>query len=77
MKIIKESTNFILYGGFLGIRYPVYYIQDLKDESLSKLFTKEVADNLSSLDLATFDAECSELMKVEDFHIQREFTNAD
>lgn len=75
METIRETDNFILEGGMIGRAYPVFRI--ITKAKQSSLFTREVADSLSSMDSECFDNECSELMKVENFHIEREFTNAD
>jgi len=75
MKAIKKTANFELLAGSVG-DYPIYYIESSRHK-LSKPFTKEVADSLCSMDSDYFDNECAELMNVENFHIEREWQQAD
>lgn len=84
MKLIRETDSYALWeytqwgSEVIGtIDHQMYHIEQRLSFTVSKPFTKEVADSLGSMDSSIFDAECSELMKVSDFHIEREFTNAD
>ena len=80
METIRKTTNYQLSVGSLG-NHIIYQITSPGPEDIgcvySPLFTKEVANSLCSMDSVQFDYECSELMKVEDFHIEREWANAD
>jgi hypothetical protein len=76
MKLIRETDSYALWEYELQ-HNKVYHIEQRLSFTISKPFTKEVADSLSSMDSSIFDAECTELMKVSDFHIEREFNNAD
>lgn len=80
METIRKTECYQLSFGMLG-HHPIYQITSPGPEFMgckySSLFTREVADSLSSMDSVHFDYECSELMKVEDFHIEHEWAELD
>ena len=69
---IRKSETYTLLGGVMG-QYNIYCIESNEFGKRSAFFTREVVNSLCSMDLDIFDHECSELMKIENFHIENEF----
>jgi len=76
MMLIRQSEDFSLYIA-KGVEHSKGMIEERKEKRYSSPFTLEVVDVLCSLDEADYNHECSQLMNVEDFHIEREWANAD
>ena len=76
MKEVKRSVDYILYI-MTEDEHEMGLIWDIQKKRYSSLFTLEVVDNLGSMDEAIYNYECSQLMNVEDFHVEREWSNAD